>query len=141
MKILEILTPNRLTGNIGERSAAKYLKKNGYKILERNYVFVDKEVDIIAEKDGIMIFAEVKARTIGHESLKEPRPASAVNYAKQQKIISVARYYKKHKASDKKIRFDIIEVYLEDTKHGKKPKEIKHLIGAFDASKRKVFTK
>ncbi len=132
MKILEILTQRRITGNIGERCAVKFLKKKGYKILERNYVAAGNEIDIIAAKDGMVVFVEVKARTIGRENPREPRPASAVNAEKQRKIISAASYYKKRSAADKKIRFDIIEVYLEDTKRGKKPNEIKHLIGAFD---------
>ncbi len=142
MKILEILTDKRKTGNIGERCAAAYLRRHGYKILERNYVAGGHEIDIIAEKNGLVAFVEVKARTLGHENPREPRPASAVTAEKQAKIISAAAYYKNAAAKDKRARFDIIEVYLKDTKFGKIPKEIKHLTDAFDASpKRKVYRK
>ncbi len=134
MKILEILTSKRVIGNVGENYAVNYLKENGYTILERNYVAKNHEIDIIAKKDGIISFIEVKSRTLGKESLKEPRPASAVTPEKQRKIISAASYYKKRFAEEYRARFDIIEVYLIDTKQGKKAKEIKHLIGAFDLS-------
>ena len=49
MNILKVLTERRKIGNIGERAAARYLKRKGYKILKRNYVPLDHEIDIIAE--------------------------------------------------------------------------------------------
>ncbi len=51
MNILKIFTEKRIIGNIGEDAVVKYLKKNHYKILERNYVMGDHEIDIIAEND------------------------------------------------------------------------------------------
>ena len=132
MKILEILTPKRLLGNLGEDSAAKFLRKNGYRVLERNYVDEGYEVDIIARKQDILAFVEVKSRTIGHENPREPRPASAVTADKQRKILKVASRYKRRYGEGLKMRLDIIEVFFEEGK--KKPKEIKHLIGAFDAN-------
>ena len=49
MKILEVLTRSRIIGNVGERAAAVYLKRKGYKIIERNYVAENNEIDIIAK--------------------------------------------------------------------------------------------
>ena len=112
MKILEILTPKRLLGNLGEDSAAKFLRKNGYRVLERNYVDEGYEVDIIARRQDILAFVEVKSRTIGHENPREPRPASAVTPEKQRRIIRAAKAYVAHHPTDKKIRFDIVEVFL-----------------------------
>ena len=132
MKILEILTPKRLLGNLGEDSAAKFLRKNRYRILKRNYVDGGYEVDIIARKQDILAFVEVKSRTIGHENPREPRPASAVTADKQRKILKVASRYNRRYGEGLKMRLDIIEVFFEEGK--KKPKEIKHLIGAFDAN-------
>ena len=135
MKILELLTPKRVIGNLGERAAAKHLKKNGYKIRERNYVALGNEIDIIAEDKHVLAFIEVKTRTRGKESPKEPRPASSVNRKKQQSIISVARYYhgaNKHLFGGKPIRFDIVEVWINDNNGRKSVAEIKHLIGAFN---------
>lgn len=137
MKILELLTPRRVIGNFGERAAAKHLKKNGYKIRERNYVALGNEIDIIAEGRDVLAFVEVKTRTRGKESAHEPRPASKVNRKKQQSVISVARFYHasiKHSLKGKPIRFDVVEVWINDDNGKKSVAEIKHLIGAFNGN-------
>jgi putative endonuclease len=130
MNILKVLTPKRRIGNIGEAAAAKFLKKQGYRILEKNYEARGAEIDIIAMRDNIIAFVEVKTRTIGHESPKEPRPASAVTPEKQRKILRAASFYSSKKAEQARLRFDIIEVFLEENKT--KPKQIKHLVGTFN---------
>ena len=130
MKILEILTERRKTGNIGERAGEKLLKKNGYKILARNYTAFDAETDIIAMKDGTVAFIEVKTRTLGHLDAREVRPAAAVNPEKQRKLIKCAKaFMSTNYELQGKMRFDIIEVYLTEKK---KIAEIKHLISAFN---------
>ena len=131
MKILEILTPKRCLGNFGEREAAKYLKRRGYKILERNYVSRGHEIDIIARLDDTTVFAEVKCRTVGHESDKESRPAAAVSPRKQRSIIEAARGYMMEKGARGRKRLDVIEVYAECVGKKTRVKEIKHLEGAF----------
>ncbi len=132
MKILEILTPKRIVGNIGERAAAKYLRRKHYKILKMNFVGDGHEIDIIAKKDGITVFVEVKTRTLGHENPKEPRPASSVTPEKQRSIISAARVYLSLSHSEGKKRFDIIEVYLKEDK--KKVADIRHLENTFNTN-------
>lgn len=116
MKILEILTEKRQIGTIGEIAAAKHLKKSRYKILRKNYVALGHEIDIIAEDKDAVVFVEVKTRTIGKQNDDEPRPASAVTPEKQRKIISTAKFFLGSRPPSKKIRFDIIEVYLDETK-------------------------
>ena len=86
MNILKILTVKREIGNIGELAAVKFLRKNGYKILERNYVAAGYEIDIIAENRDYTVFTEVKTRTLGAQSPKEARPASSVTPEKQRKL-------------------------------------------------------
>ena len=132
MKILELLTPKRIIGNLGEREAVRYLKKNGYKIIKKNYVALGYEIDIIARRENITAFIEVKARDVKHLGYKEARPGSSVTPEKQRKIIKAASYFSAHHPSDTRLRLDVIEVYLEDKGKGKKVKEIKHLEGAFD---------
>ena len=129
MKILELITPKREIGNIGENAAVKLLKRSGYKILERNFVALGHEIDIIAQNREHTVFCEVKTRTIGRESAKEPRPASAVTKEKQRKIISTAKFYNARKNLNRRLRFDVIEILLDENK---KVKEQNHLIGAFD---------
>lgn len=129
MKILELLTEKRRTGNVGEAAAAKFLKKQGYKILERNYEALGYEIDIIAKNNEFTVYCEVKTRTLGHENQKEPRPASAVTPEKQRKILAVAKYYNANKNLSRKMRFDIVEVLLDEKR---RVKSISLLEGAFN---------
>lgn len=129
MKILELLTPKREIGNIGERAAAKLLKRSGYRILEKNFVALGYEIDIIAADREHTVFCEVKTRTLGKESEKELRPASAVTPKKQKKIMSAAKFYNASRNLEKKMRFDVIEIWLDEDK---KVKKESHLIAAFN---------
>ena len=132
MNILKVLTPRRIIGNFGENQAAKLLKKKGYRILEKNYTANGNEIDIIAKNKDTTVFVEVKARNIKYLGYKESRPASSVTPEKQRKIIRTAAYYAAHHPSDTRLRFDVIEVYLEEGCFRPKVKEIKHLEGCFD---------
>ncbi len=141
MKILELLTPRKITGNLGERLAIKFLKKSGYKIKAKNYVAGDIEIDIIAEDRTTVAFIEVKTRTVGHESPREPRPASAVTQEKQRKIISASRHYTSRNNLAKRIRMDVIEVYLNDDKTKNKIIHIENAFNLNTAYERKANTK
>ena len=129
MNILKILTTNRIKGNIGEDAAAKFLKRKKYKILERNYIALGCEIDIIAENKDTIAFVEVKTRTVGTESDKEIRPAASVTPEKQRKIIKAAKFYTHNRPAEKHLRLDIIEVYLNEDK---KVDKILHFEGAFN---------
>jgi len=132
MKILKVLTPKRLIGNLGERAAAKMLRRSGYRIIKKNYSALEGEIDIIARKDNVTAFIEVKTRNVKHLGYREARPASSVNGEKQRKIIRTANYYLSHNPTDTRLRFDIIEVYLEDGEGHGRISEIKHIENAFD---------
>lgn len=54
-----------ITGEIGEKLAADYLKKQGYKVLSRNFRTKFGELDIICKKGRVLVFVEVKAIMIG----------------------------------------------------------------------------
>ncbi|MBQ8538097.1 MAG: YraN family protein [Ruminococcus sp.] len=93
-------------GNLGEITAAKFLKKNKYKILHKNYKTKFGEIDIICENSEYIVFVEVKTRKQGAVI-----PGyTAVNYKKQQHIIRTAGVYLQENKSEKQPRFDIIEV-------------------------------
>ena len=145
MKILEIKTVKRLLGNFGERAACRYLKRNGYRIVKRNFVADSHEIDIIASNKDTLVFVEVKTRTIGKESPNEPRPASSVTPEKQRAIISAAKMYAAFNPTNKKKRFDVIEVYVKDNLKRKRVAEIKHLVNTFNVNtafpKRKEYSK
>lgn len=133
MRILDVKTEDRRLGDFGEGEAVRLLKRSGYRVLERNYVAFDHEIDIIAESVDAIAFVEVKTRTRGYTNPREPRPASAVTPKKQRAIIAAAKVYIAFHPPKKHIRFDIIEVYANpDGKGSWTLHEIKHLKGAFN---------
>ncbi len=97
-------------GVYGEDYTVKYLKKHGYKILERNFHSRFGEIDIIASKKGIIAFVEVKTR--GENSIYAPR--EAVDYYKQQKCIKTAEYYLVNNPSELQPRFDVSEIIVTE---------------------------
>ncbi len=97
-------------GQQGEKLAKEYLVSEGYNILSMNYKIKIGEIDIIASKNGILAFIEVKTRT----NLNYGYPYEAVNRKKQEKIkyVSMA-YLKERNIKNTQLRYDIIEVYLK----------------------------
>ena len=124
-----------MTGNFGEGEAAKLLKKKGYKILARNHVEGDGEIDIIAAD------LEVKTRKYGVDNPVEPRAAASVTPKKQRRIIKAAKTYLAYNPTDKKARFDVIEVYYDTEGAMRRVREINHLEGAFDLNTAKGYRK
>ena len=60
------MTQERLHfGKEGEKAAVKFLKKQGYRIIEKNYRNKSGEIDIVAEQDQVLVFVEVKSRADG----------------------------------------------------------------------------
>ena len=109
-------------GEKGERLAAKYLSENGYELLETNYRFGRDEVDIIANKNNLIVFVEVKTR----ESNYLGEPEEAVNLSKQKRIIKVANHYIVENDLDNESRFDIFGIIINQ-----KEEKINHIIDAF----------
>lgn len=126
------LPPHLLVGIYGEKKAAAYLRKNGYRILECNFSSHGKEIDIIAENKDFIVFCEVKTRKTNDFLIKKyGRPADAVNYYKQKNIVSGAKIYLSSNKTDKQVRFDVIEVYLSQNKNRLKIENIHHMENAF----------
>lgn len=118
-------------GDIGESIAAKFLKKNGYKIKARNIHISHNEIDIIAENKDYLVFVEVKARTADPDNVSRfGVPSSAVTYAKQRRLIEAARAYIRENLTEKQPRMDVVEVWLDD---GKKALKINHIQNAYGA--------
>ena len=121
-------------GRLGEDQAARFLKKNKFKIIERNLHVSHNEIDIIAvsKKQRIIAFVEVKARTVDKD-LYSPfgTPASAVTKEKQRRTIEAARGYLRsnEKYFDFQPRFDVLEIYLD--REDMKLLKINHIENAF----------
>ena len=102
---------NQSFGAKGERKAARYLRRHGYRIVDRNVKLHHGEIDIIAKKDKYIVFAEVKTRT-ETPMLEIYRPASAVDREKRRHLISAVNEYQKAHEIKLFPRGDIIEVYV-----------------------------
>lgn len=99
----------RAIGKYGEEIAEKYLKKNKYEIICKNFYTRMGEVDLIAIKDKYLIFIEVKSR----KNKNYGSPAMAVNENKIRHMKIAARVFLKlNKFSKYNIRFDVIEIYF-----------------------------
>ena len=93
-------------GDFGEKAAEDYLVEMDYLILERNYRLKFGEIDIIAAKDGGLVFVEVKTRR--YRSLVSG--VEAVGYKKKGRIIATADCFLAEYGEEKQIRYDIAEV-------------------------------
>jgi putative endonuclease len=104
--------------------AVRYLKKKGYRIVERNYLCKMGEMDIIAKEKETWVFIEVKTRT----STTFGPPQLAVNPTKQMQLSKVALYFLKEKRlEDVRARFDVVAILLRP-----KGEEIELIRDAFD---------
>lgn len=109
-------------GKQGEQAAADYLQGKGYHVLHRNWHYRHKEIDIVAEKDGVLVIVEVKTR----KNNLFGNPEEAVNGKKIRRIVSSADAYIKKFAIDLPVRFDIITVLQDGEKE-----HLEHIESAF----------
>jgi putative endonuclease len=109
-------------GKLGEELAVEFLQKNGYEILETNYVFQKAEIDIIAKKQNVLAVVEVKTRS----SIDFGLPQDFVKPKKIQLLVKAINEYVVSKDLDVEVRFDIIAVHKENGKFN-----IEHLEDAF----------
>lgn len=127
----------RSIGNIGEDYSARYLESKGYRILGRNVYVSKNEIDIIAEKDDVISFVEIKTRTFSarySSPLGGTRPANAVTLKKRLNLINAGLGYISKHNIEKKCRFDVIEIYFSVLNDGSyKFYKINHIKSAFDA--------
>ena len=101
-------TLRRIRGNLGEDTAAEYLRRRGYDILDRQWRCRYGELDIVARSpDGTVCFVEVKLRRDG--SMIPPR--EAVGYHKQERLRNAALSWLDEHETDAPARFDVAEVY------------------------------
>ena len=102
-------------GALGERIAAKYFRRNRYRILEKNKRQSHNEIDLIVSNRDYIVFVEVKTRSACAEDLSLPfgSPASAVDKQKQRRTVRAAQDYLRAHPTQKQPRMDVVEVYLE----------------------------
>lgn len=117
------------TGKRGEDLAVSYLRKQGYKILEKNYRIKLGEIDIIAEDKDRICFIEVRSKNSQNFCSVE----ETITKHKQMQVTKAAlAYIKKYKLKDRSCRFDV--VCIEDV-DGSNP-DIKLIKNAFELDER-----
>ena len=94
-------------GNRGESLAAQRPQSLGYSIRERNWRCPVGEIDIVAEKDGVLIFAEVRTR----HGDKFGTPEESITPHKRAKLLEVAEtYLEEHGEEDRSWRIDVVAI-------------------------------
>jgi putative endonuclease len=110
-------------GRTGEDIAAAFLKRKGFRILERNYRLHAGEIDIIARDHNVLVFVEVKTRR--DEGYADP--SVNVDWRKQRKLRLLAeRYIGVNHPPDSEVRFDVISII-----GGSGPPRVEHIENAF----------
>lgn len=111
-------------GQLGEAAAKKHLQKSGLKYLTANFRTERGEIDLVFRDDDCLVFVEVKARAAGGWT----RPSKAVNTGKRLRLTRCAfDYLRLLQNPPLKIRFDVVEVLLEDGAVA----EVRHLPNTF----------
>lgn len=111
-------------GRLGESAARKHLRRNGMKFLAANFRSDRGEIDLVFRDKDCLVFVEVKTRS----SEEWTRPAAAVNKERRGRLTRAALdYLRLIKNPQVKVRFDIVEVLLEDGS----VREVRHLPNSF----------
>jgi putative endonuclease len=118
--------PKQSLGKRGERAAARYLKRRGYKILARGDRLAPGELDLVALDRKTIVFVEVKTR----RSAEAGHPAEAVSPAKQRRLTRLGvTFLKRYGLLEHSARFDVVAVTWPEAERPK----IEHFENAFDA--------
>jgi putative endonuclease len=117
----------RWFGTQSERTAARFLKGLGYRIVARNYACSFGELDLIALDRETIVFVEVRSTNSDHPD----RPAASVDDRKQKQLTKLAVHFlQKRKLLNQPARFDVLTVTWPD---GQPEPTIAHYINAFEA--------
>ena len=96
-------------GKEGEQVAANFMAEKGYEILEQNWRYNHKEIDLIAKKDDLLIIAEIKTRS----TEEWEHPQEAITNAKIRFLVDATEAYIMEMDIDLEVRFDVISVIPE----------------------------
>ncbi len=94
----------------GERDAVRFLKRKGYKILARNFACLIGELDVVALRDQVISFVEVKAKSGTRQN-----PEEAVDLRKRRKLAQVAEYFvNTRRLNHLPCQFDVVAINYDD---------------------------
>jgi putative endonuclease len=100
------MAEHNLSGQKAEEKAAVFLQGKGYEILARNYRYKRSEIDIIARKENLMVFVEVKYR----RGNSYGDPEASVDEKKEAQVLSGAENYIFENDWNGEIRFDVVSI-------------------------------
>jgi len=96
-------------GELGERIAEKWLRRRGWKIVQRRFRSGHRDIDLVVERDGTVAFVEVKAR----KGAEFGGPVQAVNHRKRKQLERSAMVWiDRHGREAESYRFDVVGVLL-----------------------------
>lgn len=107
---------------MGERLASRYLEDQGILVLNKNWYYRQKEIDIVAEDDRFLIIVEVKTRAGGYLEA----PGGMVPRKKQRFLVEAAEAYVHQFSIKKEVRFDVIIILFANNQH-----KLEHIPDAF----------
>ena len=112
-------------GETGERIAERWLRRQGWSIVQRRFRNGRRDIDLVAERDGMVAFVEVKAR----RGAGFGGPVEAVGWRKQRELTRSAKVWMdRHGRGDESYRFDVIGVLIEGERV-----RVRHVENAFEA--------
>lgn len=109
-------------GNLGENIAAKRLADEGYEILERQWRYKHKEIDIIARKGNTLAIVEVKTRS----SEQFGNTSDFITDDKMKFLVSASEVYAKAIGHGGEIRFDVVTIFVIGDEY-----KVEHIENAF----------
>ena len=130
-------TPRRETGDAAEQEAERFLRKHGFRIVDRNVTYPQGEVDLVAveKNSGALCFVEVRSRTLADGKEPQVTPEETVTPAKRRRVVSAARkFLSQRRAAGRAMRFDVITVRFAAA--DPRDPDIRHYPAAFDAAGR-----
>jgi putative endonuclease len=97
-------------GELGERIAERWLRRNGWRVVQRRFRSGHRDIDLIVERNDTVAFVEVKAR----RGAAFGDPVEAVNWSKQKELArSASVWIDRHGRPSDSYRFDVVGVLVE----------------------------
>ncbi len=109
-------------GKLGEQMALDYLIKKGYEIVKKNWYFQKAEIDIIAQKEDVLVCVEVKTRSTNDFG----DPQDFIDAKKIKLLVKAMNQYVEISDLDVEVRFDVIAII-----HNKYKTDLEHIEDAF----------
>jgi len=110
-------------GELGERIAERWLRRQGWRVVQRRFRAGHRDIDLVVERDDLVVFVEVKAR----RGAEFGDPVEAVNWNKQRQLVrSASVWIDRHGRRSESYRFDVVGVLVEGERV-----RVRHVANAF----------